>query len=44
MAGGDEGVGVEETAMFGGVIAGLEVIKFGFLGSALATRGIWGLL
>ena len=31
MAGGDEGVSVEETAMFGGVIAALQVIKFGFL-------------
>ena len=38
LAGGDEGIGVEEAALFGGVIAALEVIKFGFSFIVLA---IW---
>jgi len=30
LAGGDEGVGVEETADFGVIISALQVIKLGF--------------
>ena len=30
MAGGDEGIGIDEAAKFGTVITGLEVVQAGF--------------
>ena len=38
MVGGNEGVGVEETADFGVIISALQVIKFGFGWVLLRTR------
>ena len=38
MAGGDEGVGVEETAEFGVIISALQVIKLGFF---IVVLAIW---
>ena len=41
LTGGDEGVGVEEAAPGGVVVAGLQVVQAGLLVKGLAARGIF---
>ena len=43
MAGGDEGVGVDEAADGGIIISGLQIIEAGILGAEIATRSFLAL-
>ena len=44
LAGGDEGVGVDEAADLGVVITALQIIEPGILGKGLAIQSIFALL
>ena len=42
LAGGNKGIGVDESTDLRIVITGLEVVQLRFLGVVVATRGFWG--
>ena len=44
LAGGDEGIGVDKSAVCGIVITGLQIIEPGILGGVLAIRSIFARL